>query len=199
MHDEKKLLEGIDEALDRQGLLEQDVPATQMDDLKLGEIISKAAVKIRKEYKLDLRTAYRLHTALMTTARGFMGVPSAAAGAALARRMEKIFGEAMEAAEIEEAVKPRADLGPQRPHRWPFIYLHGKAEDLLDTDVFYADVDVKRMGTGVFPVSLVGQPATAYIFNEAHGPGLVGYVVLANDKKANDEARAAMKSGMPTL
>jgi len=103
MHDENKLLEGIDEAMDRQGLLEQETPASQMDDLKLAEIISKAAVKIRKEYKLDLRTAYRLHTALMTTARGFMGVPSASAGAALARRMEKIFGEAVAEEEGEAA------------------------------------------------------------------------------------------------
>jgi hypothetical protein len=102
MHDENKLLEQIDSAMDRQGLLEQEKPASEMDDLKLAEVISKAAVKIRKDYGLDLRRAFQLHKALMAVARQYLGLESASAMAATSRRMEKIFGEAV--AE-EEAAK----------------------------------------------------------------------------------------------
>jgi hypothetical protein len=100
---------------------------------------------------------------------------------------------------ITEAKASVASLGPQRSHRWPLVYLHGDAEDLLGNDVFYADVPIEKIGVGVHPVSLLDQPATAYIFQEANGPRVVGYVVLNSDRKGNDEAKTSMKLGMPTL
>lgn len=100
---------------------------------------------------------------------------------------------------ITEAKAAVADLGPARQHRWSLCYLHGDAEDLMGNDVFYADVPLERIGEGVHPVSLLGKPATAYLFQEANGPRVVGYIVLDSDRKANDEAKIAMKTRMPTL
>ena len=66
-------------------------------------------------------------------------------------------------------------------HLWNWCYLHGKAEDLLNFDIFGADRP-KPTEAGLYHVTIYGQDAIA-VLEHRHGV-LGGRVALVSDPEA---------------
>ena len=79
--------------------------------------------------------------------------------------------------------------------RWDFVYLHGKAEDAVDFDVFTSDQE--KPGEGVHDCLIGEKEAKVYIWTPKDMEFTVGLVVLADDVKANAEAKDKMANRKP--
>lgn len=87
-------------------------------------------------------------------------------------------------------------VGPQGMfrHRWPWVYAHGQAEDLLKHDVVSFDQPPRQ---GVIQALLVveGQTQPALIYSWSSRGMPAGLVVLKNDRKAIAEAEREVAKG----